>query len=82
MKVQFLDNFTNILDESTDKDPNLLAALQFLRFSNYFSHSVAREHSQRSFGRQKSPKDFDLAQEVQWKYQVKDFLLAWRPGDF
>ena len=27
MKVQFLNDFTNILDETTDKDPNLLVAL-------------------------------------------------------
>ena len=40
IKVQILKSFTNFLEKTTDKVTNLGPALQFLRFSNYFSHSV------------------------------------------
>jgi len=40
IKVQILKYFMNFLDKTTDKGTNLGPALQFLRFSNYFSHSV------------------------------------------
>ena len=43
MKVQMLNSFTNFLEKTTEKVTNLRPALQFLRFSNYFSHSVEKE---------------------------------------
>ena len=46
IKVQILKSFTNFLDKTTDKVTNLRPALQFLRFSNYFSHSVRIVHYQ------------------------------------
>ena len=43
IKVQILKSFTNFLEKTTDKVTNLGPALQFLRFSNYFSHSVGNK---------------------------------------
>ena len=48
IKVQILKSFTNFLEKTTDKVTNLGPALQFLRFSNYFSHSVLLSHTRKS----------------------------------
>ena len=49
MKLQMLNSFTNFLEKSVNKTPNLVVALPDLPDLNYISHSVGKSNIKLKF---------------------------------